>query len=321
VGGRRVGRIAFVALTALLLAAFSVAQEQPTFNINVRLVRLLVTVKDNYGAPVGGLKPAEFQVYDNGVRQEIKLFEPHTEQPLSLSLLIDTSGSTAKDLRYETDSVRRFLRAVVRQGNTRDAATIYSFNYDILHVIDFTRNLARVEAALKGLKAEGGTSMYDALYYSAPELGEREGRHAMIMITDGGDTTSNHRFQQAVEAVHRADAVVYAILVMPITNDAGRNIGGENALYTLAASTGGRVFTPSDSASLDEAFAQILSELRTQYLVGYYPKDVPPSRERFHRLEVKLNRPGLHVSSRTGYYEGSDQPSGPANRRGWPSVH
>ncbi|MCX6625681.1 MAG: VWA domain-containing protein, partial [Acidobacteria bacterium] len=223
-------------------------------------------------------------------------------------------------LRYETDSVRRFLRAVVRQGNPQDAASIYSFNYDVTSEVPFTRDLRRVEAALKGLKAEGGTSMYDALMLSAPYLAEREGRHAIILITDGGDTTSSYRFQQAVEAVHRADAVVYPIVVIPITNDAGRNIGGENALFTLAGNTGGRAFTPSDGASLDDAFDEILTELRTQYLIGYYPRNIPPSREPFHRLELNVTRPGLHVSSRNGYYEDSDQPSG-TRRRGRPAGH
>ena len=100
------------------------------------------------------------------------------------------------------------------------------------------------------------------------------------------------------------------ILVMPITNDAGRNIGGENALAGLAAGTGGRVFTPSVGPTLDSAFAEILRDLRTQYLLGYYPRNVPPSRNRFHRLEVKLRRPDLRALARTGYYGESEAVSG-----------
>jgi len=289
---------------ALGLVTLLAAQEEtPKFTVNAPLVQMLVTVKNNFGKPVAGLKVGDFHVLDNGVRQEVKFAETYSRQPLSLALLIDISGSTAKDLRYETDSVKRFLRAVVQQGNPEDAASIFAFNYDVTQVLGFTRNLQAVERALKGLKAEGGTSLYDALILSAPYLGERDGRHAVILITDGGDTTSYHKFQPAVQAVHRADAVVYPILVMPITNDAGRNIGGENALYTLATNTGGRVFTPSDAASLDAAFGEILTELRTQYLIGYYARNIPPSREKFHRVEVNVRGTGLHVSSRTGYYE------------------
>lgn len=315
-GGRRVGRFASRALIALLFAALAAAQDEPVFSVDVRLIRLLVTVKDDYGRPVTRLGPQDFQVYDNGILQKVVIFEPHTEQPLSIAVLIDASGSTAKDLRSEKDSVRRFLNAVIRQGNPDDAASIYSFNYDVHQVVDFTRNLRSVEAALKGIKAEGGTSMYDALILSSPYLADREGRHAIILITDGGDTTSYYRFQQAVEAVHRADAVAYPILVIPITADAGRNIGGENALSTLARDTGGRVFTPSDGASLDSAFEEILSELRTQYLIGYYPRGIPQSTERFHRVEVRVARPGLHVSSRSGYYEDSEKQPAPRRRSG-----
>lgn len=295
-------------MIALLSAVSGAAQDHPVFSVDVHLIRILAAVKDDYGRPVADLKPGEFQVFDNGVPQKISIFEPRTGQPLSIAILIDTSGSTAKDLPYEKESVRRFLNAVIRQGNPEDAAAIYAFNYDVYRVIDFTRNLRSLEAALRGVKAEGGTSMYDALILSAPSLAEREGRHAIVLITDGGDTTSYNRFQQAVEAVHRADAVVYPIVIIPITNDAGRNIGGENALYTMAQDTGGRVFAPAGSGSLDEVFDEILTELRTQYLIGYYPRGIPPTTERFHRIQVRVSRPGLHVSSRAGYYEGSNRP-------------
>jgi Ca-activated chloride channel family protein len=130
----------------------------------------------------------------------------------------------------------------------------------------------------------------------------RDGRRAMIVVTDGGDTTSVKNFHDALEAAHLADAVIYPILVVPITNDAGRNVGGENALAALAAGTGGRVFFPSAGPALDEAFAEILRDLRTQYLMGYYPKNVPLTKNRFHPLQVKVARPGLRVITRSGYY-------------------
>jgi Ca-activated chloride channel family protein len=109
-------------------------------------------------------------------------------------------------------------------------------------------------------------------------------------------------YQQALQAAQMADVIMYPVLVMPITNDAGRNIGGENALTTLAAGTGGRVFTPSRSAELDRTFADILRELRTQYLIGYYPRDVPISKDRFHTLKVSVHGKNLRVITRSGYY-------------------
>jgi Ca-activated chloride channel family protein len=124
----------------------------------------------------------------------------------------------------------------------------------------------------------------------------------MIIVTDGGDTTSSKDFHAALQAAQLADAVIYPVLVVPITNDAGRNIGGENALTTLAAGTGGRVFLPSVGAELDRAFTDIIQDLRTQYLLAYYPRDVPLTKNRFHQLKVRVSRPDLQVSARNGYY-------------------
>ena len=135
----------------------------------------------------------------------------------------------------------------------------------------------------------------------------------MIVVTDGGDTISNRNFHQALEAAQMADAVIYPVLIMPVTNPAGRNIGGENALTNLARSTGGKVSTATLGPPLDAAFSEIIRELRTQYLLGYYPKDVPPSSNRFHKIEVRVSRPDLRVSARNGYYgdaEGGPEPAG-----------
>ncbi len=128
----------------------------------------------------------------------------------------------------------------------------------------------------------------------------------MVIVTDGGDTTSSKDFHQALEAAQRADAVIYPIVVIPITNDAGRNVGGENALTSFGLGTGGRVFTPSSARELDRAFAEILRDLRTQYLIGYYPKDLPPTKDRFHNLKVAVPQANLRVQTRSGYYEDSD---------------
>jgi Ca-activated chloride channel family protein len=166
----------------------------------------------------------------------------------------------------------------------------------------FTRRLDRLERELKKLKNEGGTSLYDAIYLASGNLESRDGRHVIVVVTDGGDTTSARTYHQALQAAQMADAVLYPILVVPITNDPGRNVGGENALTSLAAGTGGRVFAPSVGEALDTAFTDILRELRTQYLLAYYPRNVPPAKDRFHRLTVKVRRPDLQVLARSGYY-------------------
>lgn len=286
----------------LLGLATAQAQEPPVFKADVRLVRLLATVKDPYGNLVGSLNKDEFRVTDNGVEQQISIFERSTEQPLSVSILLDNSGSTAKELKYETESVAKFLKALLREGNSEDMAALYTFNWEVVVQKSFTRRIEEIERKLRGIKGEAGTSLYDAMHFASLDLMDRPGRHVIIIVTDGGDTTSSRTFHQALEKAQRADAVVYPILVVPITNDAGRNIGGENALTTIALGTGGRVFVPAIGNELDQAFADILRDLRTQYLIGYYPRNVPPTKDRFHRVKLSLGRPGLQVLTRSGYY-------------------
>lgn len=305
----------------LCLSAAAVASPclfaQDTFRVDVRLVRLLSTVKDARGTLISSLTKEDFLITDNGVPQEVAVFERESAQPLSVSLLLDTSASTGIELKYEVESVRRFLHALFAGGNPADAVAFYTFNYEVTLQANFTRRLARLEQALKGIKPEGGTSMYDALFLAAESLESRDGRHVLVIVTDGGDTTSSKKFHDALEAAHAADAVIYSVLVVPIANDPGRNVGGENALETLAVQTGGRVFAPSVGASLDQVFSEILNDLRTQYLLGYYPKNMPRTKERFHKLEVKVAKPGCRVQTRLGYFTEAD--NGDPRDRG-PSV-
>lgn len=286
----------------LLLCAFTGLPQNKVFKVDVQLVRLLATVKDTGGKLIGDLQKNDFTVYDNGVPQQLRVFEHHSEQPLSVALMVDISGSTAKELKYEVDSVSRFLGALFREGSPEDAVSLYSFNWEVRQQTRFTRDLGLMKSRMKAFHPEAGTAMYDAMHFAGRDLEQREGRHVIVMVTDGGDTTSTTSYQQALKSMQLADAVFYAILVMPITNDAGRNIGGENALTTLSASTGGKVFAPTVGAALDDAFDQILRELRTQYLLAYYPKDVPLTKDPFHRIEIKTTRKDLRVISRNGYY-------------------
>lgn len=303
-------RAPILAVTLTLAVAGVLAAFQDIIRTEVHLVPLLVTVKDPAGKLVGDLNKSDFKIFDNNVEQQIAVFEHHTEQPLSISLLVDTSGSTAKDLKYETDSTARFLKALLREGNQNDQASLYSFDGDVALQCSFTRRLARLEDKLRSISGEGGTSLYDALVFGSRDLEGRTGRHVAIVITDGGDTTSHWTYQDAVRSLHRADTVVYAILVVPITNGAGRNIGGENALTSMTRDTGGRVFTPNIGPAMDQAFADILRELRTQYLIGYYPKNIPRSGNRFHRVRVESLRPQLQVFTRSGYYGSADETAG-----------
>ena len=137
----------------------------------------------------------------------------------------------------------------------------------------------------------------------AEDLADRDGRHVLVVVTDGGDTTSYKKFGDAVKASVRADAVLYPVVVIPIASDAGRNTGGEHALETMAHATGGKTFYPAGADELDEAFSNILRELRTQYLLGYYPRETTPSADKYHRVRVEVREPHVKITTRTGYYE------------------
>jgi Ca-activated chloride channel family protein len=153
------------------------------------------------------------------------------------------------------------------------------------------------------MKRELGTSLYDAVYLASQSLSNREGRHVIVALSDGGDTTSRIKYAAAVAAAQKADVVLYPIVLVPIASSSGRNIGGEHALETMAAATGGRTFYPSAEADLDRSFTDILRELRTQYLIGYYPRGPAAGDGKFHRVRLELpQRPDLRISTRAGYY-------------------
>lgn len=287
---------------AVLLVAPAARAQDTVFRVDVDLVRLVATVRDANGAPVGGLASDDFEVFDNGLRQEIAVFEHSTDLPLSVALLVDTSGSTAKKLGEETASVVRFLDTLFAGGNPADRVALYSFNHDVSLETPFTRRVGRLDKALRGLTAEAGTSLYDAIYFASRALRTREARRVILAVTDGADTTSVNSFQSALREAHMADAAIYSIMIMPVTNDAGRHIAGENALIALATGTGGAVFTASWGEMLDAALESVLRDLRTQYMIGYYPRNAPLSREAFHRVELTVKRPGLRAVTRSGYY-------------------
>jgi Ca-activated chloride channel family protein len=281
------------------------AQEppSPTIRVDVRLIRVLANVKNEAGGLVGGLDKEDFFVKDNGVPQDISVFERSTQQPLRVAVLLDVSASVIKELKYETEATLKFARTLIGEGNEEDSIALITFNHAVDLVAGFTRRLKRLENALRDLRPGAGTSLYDAIYLASEELEGRDGRKVIILVTDGGDTASFKKFPEALLSAQRAQAAIYPILVTPVLNDPGRNVGGENALQLMAERTGGRVLLPGSFERLTESFTEILRDLRTQYLLGYYPRGVDGAKEKFHRLDVSVRRPSLRVYARTGYYE------------------
>jgi Ca-activated chloride channel homolog len=303
-------------LAAAVCAGALLAQQPTTIRVNVNLVHLVATVKNQTGQLVGTLQKEDFELYDNASHQEVAVFERTTEQPLSVALLVDISGSTAKELKYEGESASRFLRALLTEGNPDDSVSLYTFNYQVRQGRGgYTHNYKLLEDQLKLLQGEAGTALYDAVFFAAHDLESRAGRKVIVVVTDGGDTFSKYTLKEALEAAQLADAVIYPVVVLPITNDAGRNIGGEHALKFIADGTGGRAQYPALGAELDRAFTDIVTELRTQYMLGFYPQNVPLTKERFHKLEVRVKRPELRVSARNGYYGDVEGGSGAPGAR------
>ncbi len=267
------------------------------------MVRVLVSVKDAAGRAVSNLDRSDFELKDSGVPQAISVFERNTSQALSVAILIDTSGSTRMDLHEEENSLQRFLPTLVDAGDEQDAFALFSFNWRITLETNYARNLGAAERALGKLKGEGGTSMYDAICLASETLRTREGRHIMVIVTDGEDTASYRKFEDALRSLQVANTAIYAVVVVPIENDAGRSIGGEHALQMLAGSTGGRVFYPDSYSHINEAFSDILRDLRAQYLLGFLPAGVPRLPGSYHPIRVVVDKPGLRVSARSGYFE------------------
>jgi Ca-activated chloride channel homolog len=304
-----------LSLLALGIVTAAALAQTARIRTDVTLVHILATVKDQTGALVGSLKKDDFEIYDNGVRQDVAVFERQTEQPLSIVLMLDTSGSTGIELKYETDSSMRFFRALLSEGNPADAVALFEVNADVRMLRDFTHNYLLLEQQFKYLHPQGATALWNAVFLASRELEKRQGRKVIVLVTDGDDTYSKTTPQQALEAAHMADAVIYPVVVVPITNEAGRNIGGEHALIFLAQGTGGRTFMPSVGPDLDRAFAEIIDELRTEYSLAFYPRNTPPTKSRFHTLDVRVARPDLKVSARNGYYGDAGAEAGPEDPR------
>jgi Ca-activated chloride channel homolog len=295
-------RVATAGLT-LVLCLFSAAQESDTtFKVDVKLVNVFVTVTDERGAPIAGLKKDNFDLTEDEKAQKIALFDKESALPLNIVMAIDTSLSTRKDLPLELASARRFVHAILRPV---DVLSLYAFSETVSELTGFTPDLRVIDRAIDHVRLGSATALYDALFLGAEALEPRQGRKVMVVITDGGDTMSKVNYQEAVRAAETAEAILYSIIVVPIEASAGRDTGGEHALIQLSADTGGKYFYASSLAQLDEAFHQISDELRTQYLLAYYPSQRLSDSD-FRRIQVRVKGipadSDFKVRHRTGYY-------------------
>lgn len=277
--------------------------DESTFRVNVRLVNVFTTVTNSRGAPVADLTKDDFQLLEDGVPQTIKVFEKESAIPLSIALAIDTSPSTLRDFKLEVSSARRFVHSILRH---EDRLSVFQVTENVDQLTRFTPDMKAIEHGIDNLRTGPGTSIYDAIYLCSDSLLDREGRKVLVLITDGGDTTSKTDYNNALRRAQQAEAIVYSIIVVPVEADAGRNLGGEHALIQISKDTGGKYYYAEGEQQLDDAFSKISDELRTQYLLAFYPSrklsDSP-----FRRITVQLAKKDpegkpYQVRHRAGYY-------------------
>ncbi len=283
-----------------MTAPVAAAGQTATFKVDVKLVNVFVNVTDHNGAIVGGLNRDDFALFEDGRPQQIALFEKQADMPLDLTLAIDTSGSVRKDMSEEAQAARRFVHAILRP---QDQMSVLQFATEVRELSGFTNKPAQIDRALSGLRGDWATAFYDAIYVGSDGLGKKQGRKVLVIVSDGDDTAKDTTYAQALEEALRNEVMIYSIIDVPIEASAGRDTGGEHAMITLSEQTGGKYFYV-DAGGLDKAFAQVSDDLRTQYLIGYYPHNQVPGNT-FHRLTVTVPRAAadsFNVRHKTGYY-------------------
>jgi Ca-activated chloride channel family protein len=288
---------------SVLLVPLALFAQDTTFRMDVKLVNLFVNVTDKTGSIVGGLAKEDFQVSEDGRPQKIAIFERQSELPLNLTLAIDTSGSTYKDRYLEQEAAKHFIHALLRQ---QDQMSLIEFATDVRQLVDFTNKISQLDHGLSALRGGDATALYDAIYLGSRDLAKKQGRKVLVLVSDGGDTAKSTTYAEAQEQALRSEVMIYSIIDVPIEASAGRDLGGEHALITLAEQTGGKSFYASEGG-LDKAFARVSDDLRTQYLLGYYPHDQVLGLN-FHRLQVTVPRAAadaFNIRYRTGYYADS----------------
>jgi len=295
---------------ALVLAvglAMKVTAQDAPLRLDVKLVNVFVNVTDSTGAIVGGLSQKDFAISEDGRPQTIQVFERQSELALNLTLAIDTSGSVFKDRQVDISASRKFVHALMR---SQDQMSLLEFATYVRELTPFTNKVSQIDHGLDRLRGGDATALYDAVYLGASRLAPKEGRKVLVLVSDGGDTAKNTTYSDALEEALRSEVMVYSIIDVPIEASAGRDLGGEHALITLSEQTGGKSFYASEGG-LDKAFARVSDDLRTQYLLGYYPRNQEPGRT-FHRLQVTIPRAApdaFNIRHRTGYY-GDSQSKG-----------
>ena len=291
-----------VLVTGSVVAWGQPPPQPPTFRTGIDVVSLNVTVSDRDGRFVTGIEPEEFLVYEDGVLQEITFFS-RRQLPIALALLIDTSASMDERMTTAQEAAIGFARRL----RPEDLAEVIDFDSRVDILQTFTNDVDKLELAIRQTSAGGSTSLYNALYTSLRELAkaplrvEDIRREAIIVLSDGEDTSSVVAYEEVLELAKRSETSIYTI---GLRSDEGSRTGFREAdfvLRQLAQETGGRSFFPETADELARIYEQISDELSSQYSIGYSSAN-PLRNGRWRRLVVRVERDELTARTKQGYY-------------------
>ena len=311
--------LALCAAFALAVPALPQAQSQsqgqtpPVIKSEVTLVNLFATVRDKNKRVITDLKQDDFKIFEDSHEEKISFFSKEMNLPITLGLLLDTSGSEQRNLPTIQEAGSRFIRRVLRKG---DEAMVMSFDSDVDLLSDLTDDRSQLDRAINkarinipgggmiagnpgpiGGQQITGTALYDAIYLACGDkLNGEAGRKALVIVTDAEDEGSKVRLEEAIEAAQRTDTVIHILLVVDPRYGGNASVG-----HKLAEDTGGRMISVRSEKNIEEAFDQISEELRSQYTLGYYPTNNAKD-GKFRKIKVETNNSELKVLARKGYY-------------------
>lgn len=298
-------------------------KDQPvtTFKAGVGIVQLFFNAKDKKGALIPDLTKTDLQVFEDGQPQTIKYFSAESNLPLTLGILIDSSGSQQRVLDMEQDVGGEFLSQIIRE---KDLAFVLSFDVNVDLLQDFTSSVSDLKKGLRRARintggtvssipglgggplptsGNRGTLLYDAIYLAShDELAQQVGRKAMIILTDGEDMGSQYKIRDAIEAAQKADSICYVLLIADRGFYGGMGYSGDSEMKKLSKETGGRVIEVGNKFDkLRDAFDQIARELRSQYSLGYTPSNSKQDGT-FRKVEIRPVKGDYKIQARAGYY-------------------
>jgi Ca-activated chloride channel family protein len=295
-------RLSFAALFAICAATVLGAAQQ-RFRAGVDLVSLNVTVTDGNGKYVTDLNQDDFDVYEDGAKQTLTFFS-RTQQPISLALLLDTSASMEERMSIAQEAAIGFAR----QLHKEDQAEIIDFDSQVRILAPFTGDAAVLEKAIRATTANGSTSLYNAVYISLKELRKTKAsstsdirRQAIVLLSDGDDTSSLIEFDEVLDLAKRSETSIYSIGLRQGEIARREFKEAEFVLRQLSQETGGKAFFPTDARELPKIYQTIWDELSSQYAIGYSSSN--PKRDgAWRRILVRIQRPGLTARTKQGYY-------------------